>query len=128
MCDNVYIYIVGADIWCDPLMCFWLWNILYVSFVPLLEFNFCFFQPGRKKVYNMEPRTPLKRQRIPVQRFQSPVLEEGAPKPKIPTEEKILLFKKELFLLFGILKVSYFYIFLFFTISIYSWPIVLFKS
>lgn len=54
--------------------------------------------PGRKKVYNMEPRTPLKRQRIPVQRFQSPVLEEGAPKPKIPTEEKILLFKKGTFL------------------------------
>ncbi|GAB1609603.1 poly [ADP-ribose] polymerase tankyrase-like isoform X2 [Argonauta hians] len=55
-------------------------------------------RPGRRRVYNMEPRTPLKRQRIPVQRFQSPVLEEGAPKPKIPTEEKILLFKKGSFL------------------------------
>ncbi|XP_029642629.1 poly [ADP-ribose] polymerase tankyrase isoform X2 [Octopus sinensis] len=55
-------------------------------------------RPGRRRVYSMEPRTPLKRQRIPVQRFQSPVLEEGAPKPKIPTEEKILLFKKGSFL------------------------------
>ncbi|XP_067682285.1 poly [ADP-ribose] polymerase tankyrase-like [Haliotis asinina] len=52
----------------------------------------------RKKVYNVEPRTPLKRQRIPVARFQSPVLEEGAVKPKPPKEEIVILYKKGIFL------------------------------
>ncbi|XP_071081128.1 poly [ADP-ribose] polymerase tankyrase-like [Haliotis cracherodii] len=52
----------------------------------------------RKKIYNVEPRTPLKRQRIPVARFQSPVLEEGAVKPKPPKEEIVILYKKGIFL------------------------------
>lgn len=97
---NVKIYSWGWHLmWSiDVFVC----GIFYMSVLSLclnlIFVVFCCFQPGRKKVYNMEPRTPLKRQRIPVQRFQSPVLEEGAPKPKIPTEEKILLFKKGTFL------------------------------
>ena len=46
----------------------------------------------------MEPRTPLKRQRIPVERFQSPVLEDGTPKLKPPKEEIIVHYKKGVFL------------------------------
>ncbi|OWF45703.1 Poly(ADP-ribose) polymerase pme-5 [Mizuhopecten yessoensis] len=57
----------------------------------------------KKKVYNMEPRTPLKRQRVPVNRFQSPATEElpaSAPKtPKGNKEEAVVLqYKKGVFL------------------------------
>ncbi|RUS89679.1 hypothetical protein EGW08_002600, partial [Elysia chlorotica] len=61
---------------------------------------------GRKRKSNppevIEPRTPLKRQRVPVSRFQSP-LEESEPKFKSETEEKkkvenINLYKKGAFL------------------------------
>ncbi|XP_064602038.1 poly [ADP-ribose] polymerase tankyrase-like isoform X2 [Liolophura sinensis] len=51
-----------------------------------------------KRVYNVEPRTPLKRQRIPVQRFQSPAVEETTPKSKNSNEDRVLLFKKGNFL------------------------------
>lgn len=50
----------------------------------------------------MEPRTPLKRQRVPVSRFQSP-LEELEPKFKVEKEDKkkdenVTLYKKGAFL------------------------------
>ncbi|KAK3611456.1 hypothetical protein CHS0354_032737 [Potamilus streckersoni] len=51
----------------------------------------------RKKVYQLEPRTPLKRQRVPVEKFQSPA-EEIPPKAKETKEEPTLLYKKGLFL------------------------------
>lgn len=60
--------------------------------------------PGGKRKrsqYNMEPRTPLKRQRIPVQRFQSPLEEQesGSSKSKVVLKEEIVtLFKKGVFL------------------------------
>ncbi|KAL5008431.1 hypothetical protein ScPMuIL_014012 [Solemya velum] len=52
----------------------------------------------KKIVYKIEPRTPLKRQRIPVQRFQSPAELEGATKAKLPKEEMTVLYKKGVFL------------------------------
>lgn len=58
----------------------------------------------KKKVYNMEPRTPLKRQRVPVNRFQSPATEElsstAAKTPKSSSKEEavVLQYKKGVFL------------------------------
>ncbi|XP_060068797.1 poly [ADP-ribose] polymerase tankyrase-like [Ylistrum balloti] len=57
----------------------------------------------KKKVYNMEPRTPLKRQRVPVNRFQSPATEElpasSSKTPKGSKEEAVVLqYKKGVFL------------------------------
>lgn len=52
----------------------------------------------KKIVYKIEPRTPLKRQRIPVQRFQSPAELEGPTKAKLPKEELAVLYKKGVFL------------------------------
>ncbi|XP_033735456.1 poly [ADP-ribose] polymerase tankyrase-like [Pecten maximus] len=57
----------------------------------------------KKKVYNMEPRTPLKRQRVPVNRFQSPATEEvpasASKTPKGSKEEAVILqYKKGVFL------------------------------
>ncbi|XP_061174017.1 poly [ADP-ribose] polymerase tankyrase-like isoform X2 [Saccostrea echinata] len=53
----------------------------------------------RRKSVEVEPRTPLKRQRVPVQRFQSPT-EELLPvvKAKTPKNEVELVYKKGVFL------------------------------
>ncbi|XP_056021779.1 uncharacterized protein LOC130054850 [Ostrea edulis] len=53
----------------------------------------------RKKSVEVEPRTPLKRQRVPVQRFQSPT-EDVLPvvKAKTPKDEVELVYKKGVFL------------------------------
>jgi hypothetical protein len=43
----------------------------------------------------MEPRTPLKRQRVPVERFQSPAVKEAeGGKVKTPKEEIVMLYSK----------------------------------
>lgn len=53
----------------------------------------------RRKSVDVEPRTPLKRQRVPVQRFQSPT-EDLIPiiKAKTPKNEVELVYKKGVFL------------------------------
>ncbi|XP_055957133.1 poly [ADP-ribose] polymerase tankyrase [Patella vulgata] len=52
----------------------------------------------KRKVYQMDPRSPLKRQRIKIERFQSPMTEDANTKPKMIKEEIIVLYKKGTFI------------------------------
>lgn len=72
--------------------------IKYLILLFQLDFSIFSCKQRKKIVYKIEPRTPLKRQRIPVQRFQSPAELEGATKSKLPKEEMTVLYKKGVFL------------------------------